>query len=60
LRDDGDGPEKIDGEAELARVRKLALRVLLLAIGTAIVLTLLILTAPPSAARGLGPLAAPS
>ncbi|MFT3770268.1 MAG: hypothetical protein QM820_32975 [Minicystis sp.] len=45
MRDDGDGPEKITGEAELARVRKLGLRVLLLAIATACVLTGLLFTA---------------
>jgi hypothetical protein len=45
LRDDGSGPEKIDGDNELARVRRLALRVFLLALATAVVLTALLFTA---------------
>jgi hypothetical protein len=45
LRDDGSGPEKITGEAELRRVRRLALRVFLVALGTACVLTGLLFTA---------------
>jgi hypothetical protein len=45
LRDDGDGPEKITGEIELARVRRLALRVIVLAVSTAVLLTGLLFTA---------------
>jgi hypothetical protein len=45
LRDDGDGPEKITGEIELARVRSRAAQVLMLGIGTAVVLTALLFTA---------------
>jgi len=44
LRDDGDGPEKITGEVELSRVRRLGLRVFLLAVGTAFLLTGLLFT----------------
>jgi hypothetical protein len=45
LRDDGSGPEKITVEVELLRVRRLGLRVLLLALGTASLLTGLLFTA---------------
>jgi hypothetical protein len=45
LRDDGAGPEKIDGEVELARVRRRALEVFALGIVTALFLTGLWLTA---------------
>jgi hypothetical protein len=45
LRDDGAGPEKITGEIELLRVRQLGLRVFLLALATAALLTGLLFTA---------------
>jgi len=45
LRDDGEGPEKITGENELSRVRRLGLRVFMLALSTAVVLTALLFTA---------------
>jgi len=45
LRDDGDGPREITGEMELAKVRRLGLRVFLLALGTALLLTGLLFTA---------------
>jgi hypothetical protein len=45
LRDDGDGPVPITGEIELARVRRLGLRVFLLALATAALLTGLLFTA---------------
>jgi hypothetical protein len=45
LRDDGSGPEEISGEVELQRVRRLALRVLLMAVATAALLTGLLFTA---------------
>jgi len=44
LRDDGEGPEEIAGEVELARVKRLARSVLLLAIATAALLTGLLFT----------------
>jgi hypothetical protein len=45
LRDDGAGPEKITAEIELRRVRRLGLRVFLLALATAAFLTALLFTA---------------
>jgi hypothetical protein len=45
LRDDGNGPEKITAEMELARVRRRALEVFVMGVATALLLTGLWLTA---------------